>query len=150
MFWVKLNGGVWFQNFTCLIEKSQKHFVWQLTKQLHQCKKYFKRHFYLQFSRANTKLATNAVPHGTLPGSAAHSSGGLELGAAEQCIAGISCSFNYLTPIWWWSRRWSREKSSISWEWAVSKLIFSNMNPLNLANLRANFKLIYLIKFPSN
>ena len=44
----------------------------------------------MQFSRANTKLATNAVPHGTLPGSAAHSSGGLELGAADHCIAGIS------------------------------------------------------------
>ena len=44
----------------------------------------------MQFSRANTKLATNAVPHGTLPGSAADSSGRIGLGAVDNCIAGIS------------------------------------------------------------
>ena len=44
----------------------------------------------MQFSRANTKLATHAVPHGTLPGSAADSSSYMELGAIDDCIAGIS------------------------------------------------------------
>ena len=44
----------------------------------------------MQFSRANTKLATHAVPHGTLPGSAADSSSYMEFGAIDDCIAGIS------------------------------------------------------------
>ena len=43
----------------------------------------------MRYSRANTKLATHAVPHGTLPGSAADFRSCKELGAADDCIAGI-------------------------------------------------------------
>ena len=47
-----------------------------------QCKKYCKGHFHLQYSRADTRLTTQSVPHGA-PSGIANSSSHTERGAAE-------------------------------------------------------------------